>query len=115
MMNRDQKWFEFPDERSRQMDRDAWIVLRASRTEEGNGIGRLKPGYEEQYFGAATALVPMKNRAIAERNVNWNQLDVGRDHAPWVEKRTYHRADEFHNWRSGRNKPMISASGARRG
>lgn len=96
-MSRDQKWFEFPDKRSHQMDRDAWIVLRGSRT-VGNGLGRFQPGYEAEFFGAATALIPMRNRAIAEKNVDWWQLGLRSDHAPWVEKRTYHRSDEFHTY-----------------
>jgi hypothetical protein len=96
-MIRDKKWFEFPDKRSRQMDRDAWIVLRASRTIE-NGLGRFQPGYEAEFFGAATALIPMRNRAIAEKIVDWWQLGLRSEHAPWVEKRTYHRSDEFHTY-----------------
>jgi hypothetical protein len=79
------------------MDRDAWIALRASK-KTGGYPERFSPGYEDEFFGAVTAAVPVKNRKIAEKVINWHQLGLLGDNGPWFQGKTYHRADEFHTY-----------------
>ena len=94
-MARQQSWFEFRDRRSRSIDRDAWIALRASK-KTCPFPERFSPGYEEEFFGAVTAAVPVRRRTIAEKVISWHQLSLMGDNGPWFERKTYHRADEFH-------------------
>lgn len=96
-MDRQLSWFEFRDRRSRSMDRDAWIALRAMK-KTGGYPERFSPGYEEEFFGAVTAAIPAKKRKLAERIINWHQLGLMEDNGPWFEGKTYHRADEFHTY-----------------
>jgi hypothetical protein len=57
-MSRDQRWFELRDWRPRVMDRDAWIVLRATRGIV-SGPEDLAPGHEEEHFALASASIPV--------------------------------------------------------
>ncbi len=96
-MERQQAWFEFGDIRSRSIDRDAWVVLRAARHTIGSPE-KYRPGFEDEFFGAVTAAIPAKKRSIAEKVINWHQLGLMNDNGPWFEGKTYHRADEFHTY-----------------
>jgi len=96
-MNRQQNWFEFGDRRSRSMDRDAWIALRAAK-KTADFPERFRSGYEDEFFGAVTAAIPTRKRKIAEKVINWHQLGLMGDNGPWFEHKTYHRADEFHTY-----------------
>jgi hypothetical protein len=79
------------------MDRDAWIALRAAKKTVDTPEG-FSPGYEEEFFGAVTAAIPVKRRKIAEKVINWHQLGLNGDNGPSFEGKTYHRADEFHTY-----------------
>ena len=93
-MRRDQRWFEFRDMRSRKMDRDAWIALRATKSVD-NGAKRFECGHEEEYVGVSSAAVPVSQRQLAESTVNWGSLNLMYDHAPQVEHGIYHPSYEF--------------------
>jgi hypothetical protein len=93
-MIRDQRWFELRDRRVRSMDRDAWVVLRATER-IGNGPEDLAPGHEEEHFAAASASIPIAQREIAERTISWQNLSLMHDHAPCVQDGEYEPADLF--------------------
>jgi hypothetical protein len=94
LMKRDQRWFELRDKRTRSMDRDTWIVLRATRKTQ-SGTERFGEGHEEEYFGAASAAIPNAQREVAARTVSWGNLSLMHDHAPCVQNGVYEPADQF--------------------
>jgi len=93
-MTRDQRWFELRDWRTRIMDRDAWVVLRATRKTK-NGPENLTPGHEEEYFASASASIPIGLHQIAEKTISWDNLSLMHDHAPCVQDGVYQPADLF--------------------
>ncbi len=96
-MKREQSWFEFRDRRSRSMNRNAWVALRAMK-KTADFPERFSPGYEAEFFASVTAAIPARKRKIAEKVINWHKLGLMGDNCPWFERKTYHRADEFHTY-----------------
>jgi len=96
-MTRDQRWFELRDMRARIMDRDAWVVLRATERID-RGPERLAPGHEEEHFAAASASIPIALREAAEKIISWRNLSLMHDHAPCVQDGSYQPADLFQTY-----------------
>jgi len=96
-MTRDKSWFELRDKRARIMDRDAWVVLRATER-IASGPERLAPGHEEEHFAAASAAIPLAQRQLAERIVSWRNLSLMHDHSPCVQDGEYQPADRFETY-----------------
>ena len=82
------------DLRARHMDRDAWIVLRAMHSID-NGLESSSADYDEEHFAAASASIPVAQRALTENTLGWDSLSVRCDHAPYVQDGAYKPADIF--------------------
>ena len=96
-MRRDKSWFELRDKRGRVMDRDAWVVLRATETIR-RGSDNLAPGHEEEHFAAASAAIPLAQRQLAEKVVNWGNLSLMHDHSPCVQDGVYLSSYRFQTY-----------------
>jgi len=91
----EQKWFEMPELRARQLGTGTWIPLRASkvvRTEGRYGYA----GYLEVYEGVGTVAVAFPvGCEQAAKALEWSDIEPSNSHSHWVHDGRYDQADAF--------------------
>jgi hypothetical protein len=70
----DQKWFEMPEIRKRQLESAVWIPLRsAARRTKGGEYGAL--GHISEFYGVGTLAVPVGDKATASK-LDWQTFGL---------------------------------------
>jgi curved DNA-binding protein CbpA len=88
MMNMPQEWFEMKDARKQFFDKSVWIPLKASRILLKKGeSGNL--GYQEEYLGAGSIVVPLHQKVEVEQQIGWTDLGVRVGSSGYVEGDEY--------------------------
>ncbi|WP_047492739.1 hypothetical protein [Terriglobus sp. TAA 43] len=93
-MKNAKEWFEFSDLKTKTIDRDVWIPLRANISNK-DGLLNAVVGHIEEDIAIATASFKHADREMAEEKINWGNLSLTRDHGPYVQDDEYHPSDEF--------------------
>ena len=92
-MSRDQKWLEMKELRARDLNRDAWIPLRASKNIESGPVNEA--GYTQEVFACGSAAFPIEMKERAEKEIGWSQMGLMHDHEPYVQDGVYYPAHDF--------------------
>lgn len=79
-------WFEMAQIRRRRLDQSVWVPLRDCRSRERGAYGTH--GYNEEFFGAGTLLVPISSVEAAQA-LTWMQIGLMREHGPIVDNQHY--------------------------
>jgi hypothetical protein len=91
-----QEWFEMLDVKKRFYDTAVWIPLRAVHTISSVGkYGHI--GHIEEFFGAGTLAVPLKNKSDAEK-LGWMDVGISHDHGSYVDSGIYHQSDIYEDY-----------------
>jgi hypothetical protein len=90
----EQTWFEMRDIRKHHLDSSVWIPVRAvHKLRRESSYGRT--GYVEEFFGAGSVMVPLDQRAAAEK-LDWARgVGISHSHEPYVQDGKYHEVDAF--------------------
>jgi len=67
-------WFEMQDLRKRKLDNSVWIPLRAEKSIR-NGVGFGKVGYQEEFIGHGSLMIPVDNKDVTE-NLYWDNIGI---------------------------------------
>ena len=73
-----QSWFEMQDLRKRKLDNSVWVPLRAEKSIR-NDIGIGKIGYQEEFIGHGSLMIPVDQKAVTE-NLDWNDIGIRSTH-----------------------------------
>jgi len=91
-----QEWFEMLDVKRRFHDTAVWIPLRAVHTISSVGkYGYI--GHIEEFFGAGTLAIPLKNTSDAEK-LGWMDVGIIHDHGSYVDNGIYHQSDIYEDY-----------------
>lgn len=69
-----QLWFEMKDLKKRKLDNSVWIPLRAEKSNR-NDIDYGKSGYQDEFVGHASLMVPVDKKAETE-HLDWNDIGI---------------------------------------
>lgn len=91
-----QEWFEMLNVKKRFYDTAVWIPLRAIHTISSEGkYGYI--GHIEEFFGAGTLAVPLKNKSDAEK-LGWMDVGISHEHGSYVDNGVYHQSDIYEDY-----------------
>jgi hypothetical protein len=110
-MPKDQKWLEMRDLRARDLNRDAWIPLRAYR-KIASGVA-YRVGYTEEIFGSGCVAFPVEVTEQVEKDFGWHAIGLAHDHEPYVQGGVYYAADAFVDRGLNGIRPVLSQRGSR--
>lgn len=90
-----QSWFEMQDLRKRKLDNSVWVPLRAEKSIR-NDIGIGKIGYQEEFIGHGSLMIPVDQKAVTE-NLDWNDIGIRSTHGLVCISGEYLQSDIYKN------------------
>jgi len=88
-----QSWFEMQDLRKRKLDNSVWVSLRAEKSIR-NDIGFGKIGYQEEFIGHGSLMIPIDKKAMTE-NLDWNDIGISHTHGLNYIGGEYSQSDKY--------------------
>jgi hypothetical protein len=87
--------FLLSDFRKKNFDKEVWVPLRVSLSENAGSFG--SDGYRASFYGLTSLAVPVDKMDIAASELNWHRMGLMHDHGGYVQDSVY-RPAEIHEF-----------------